>query len=288
MKLSSIHHVSAITADALDCIEFYAGVLGLDAIVQPTDRGRPDAPRLEFTPTVGGSRRSLVFTAMPGTREGRSGAGMVHLIQWTVAGADAIEFWSERLEAAGVGARPGDRLHTLRFGDPEGLQHELIVDPAGVASPGRSGPIRPGCELRGIAGVRAYSRVPAASADLLAGRLAFVSADNKSFGIGHDARGGNYSYDDPPSERGLLGAGTVHHVAWACDPADQSAWRQRVIGMGARVTPILERAGRRSFYFREPSGVLFEVAARRPRVATPEDGPLMFPPTAELRLPTAA
>ena len=287
MRLQGIHHVAAITADALDCIEFYGGILGLETVARPTDRARADAPRLDFATARRDSPRTLTFASVPGTLRGRAGAGMAHRIRWRVAESDALGFWTARLQAAGVAAQRVERPESVLFTDPEGLAHELVVAPGPEGRARRSGPIPTGWELQELDGVRAYARLPEPSADLLAGRLEFV-ADRDGFALGGGA-GGTYAYDDPPSERGIQGAGTVHHVAWACDPGDQLAWRQRVIGMGAKVTPILDRASSRSFYFREPSGVLFEIAAHQRRAPAPEEGdPLLFAPTAELQLPATA
>jgi len=86
-----------------------------------------------------------------------------------------------------------------------------------------------------------------------------------------DKRGGRYLFDPAPAERGVPGAGTVHHVAWASQDSDQVAWRERVIAEGAHPTPVIDRYWFKSVYFREPSGVLFEVATMGPGFAVDED-----------------
>jgi glyoxalase family protein len=113
--------------------------------------------------------------------------------------------------------------------------------------------------------VRAYSSEPEASRALLEGTLGFGAADGGWEARG-DRRGGRYFYDDPPpeAERALQGAGTVHHVAWASSPEEHEAWRERVIAAGMRPTPVIDRFYFRSVYFREPSGVLFEIATLGP------------------------
>src|SRR5207237_8075004 len=77
-------------------------------------------------------------------------------------------------------------------------------------------------------------------------------------------RGSHYAYDEPPSEPGIPGAGTVHHVAWASPPEQHEAWQERVAASGAHPTPVIDRFYFRSIYFREPSGVLFEIATIGP------------------------
>ncbi len=116
--------------------------------------------------------------------------------------------------------------------------------------------------LQGFDGVRAYSMAPGASSALLGGLASLLPATDSRHAV--SSRGGLYAYDEPPAERGLNGAGTVHHVAWASTPAEHEAWRERIIAGGARPTPVIDRFYFKSIYFREPSGVLFEIATLGP------------------------
>jgi glyoxalase family protein len=292
MRLDGIHHVTAITADREACVDFYAGVLGLTALPSFTDEEHPDRCQLRFGDPAGSPGSVLSFIAAPGIGLGRAGAGTIHRTAWRVADVDGLGFWLERLSDAGVEVEPLDetaRGTALRFRDPEGLAQELVTDASGdppLAT--RSASVPAEYALRGLDGVRAYSRAPGPSADLLAGRLGFAPADPDSYRI-EGVRRATYSHDEPPRMRALEGAGSFHHVAWTCEEADQRAWRQRVIGLGARVTPILERRHARSFYFREPSGVLFEIATREPGVILDAaQGRTWAPPTTEIPLPAAA
>ena len=124
--------------------------------------------------------------------------------------------------------------------------------------------------LQGFDGVRAYSSRPEASRDLLESALQFEPRGGAWEARGA-TRGGLYAYDEPPAERGLGGAGTVHHVAWASTMDDHEAWRERVAAAGLRPTPVIDRFWFRSVYFREPSGVLFEIATLGPGFAVDED-----------------
>jgi glyoxalase family protein len=234
----------------------------------------------------------LSFLVRPETGEGRAGAGVVHRIRWRVASIDALVYWYERLENAQVQVRrveAGGRAAALRFTDREGLAHELVIDDSG------NEPLLPYSAmvpdehaLRGLDGVRAFSSRPGPSADLLAGRLGFMAAGSGAFQAEGAGRNASYSCDEPPRGRALHGAGSVHHVAWMCEPNDLPAWRQRVIGLGAHVTPILDREHYRSIYFREPSGVLFEIASRGSMKRRAAPRPPAEPPTTEIRLPAAA
>jgi glyoxalase family protein len=122
--------------------------------------------------------------------------------------------------------------------------------------------------LQGFDGVRAYMSDPDRSAELLAETLEFSSRDQGEGGVLWEARGERrgsiYAYDEPPAQTGLQGAGTVHHVAWASSVEEHEAWRDRVVEAGMRPTPVIDRFYFRSVYFREPSGVLFEIATLGP------------------------
>ena len=119
-----------------------------------------------------------------------------------------------------------------------------------------------------LSGARAYGRQSVSSADILAGRLAFEVTGPDSYSVEGERGRSVFVFDPPPAERGRVGTGTIHHIAWACDDG-LPAWRQRVIGMGCRATPVIDRGHCRSIYFREPSGVLFEIATRGRDIAEP-------------------
>jgi glyoxalase family protein len=293
MKLDGIHHITAITADRARCIAFYAGVLGLNVLEETPDGDQGDDGRLHFGDARGRPGSIFSFFVVPGAQGGAAGAGMVHRIRSRVSDLGALGFWSGRLSDAGHDAELVEAprgVPALRFRDPEGLEHELVPDfSRDEPLVARSESIPPAYALCGFGGVRSYCRTPGPTADLLAGRLSFAGSDPGTYWIAGPRRTAYYSCDEPPPERGVQGAGTVHHVAWTCEEEDQTAWRQRVIGLGARVTPILERERSRSIYFREPSGVLFEIATRAPgRAAEPGDDGAWARETTELSLPTAA
>jgi glyoxalase family protein len=262
MKLHGIHHVTAITGDPDRCIEFYAKLLGLARL---PDAEGPNGRVLRFGDELGRPGSTLCFIARPGARPGLAGAGMVHRIRWRVADLEVLDFWSRRLDAAGVEASyedPSAGEALLEFADPEGLEHELVpVGPERLALVARSADLSPHRALRGFDGVHAYCREPVSTADILAGRLGFDALDETAFAVAGPRRRAHYVLDPPPRRRGLAGAGTVDHVAWWGHREDQSVWRQRVIGLGIRVSPVLSRGPLESIFFREPSGVLFEIAA---------------------------
>jgi glyoxalase family protein len=164
--------------------------------------------------------------------------------------------------------RKGGRL---RFPDPEGLAHELAVSDVQDEPLVAEHPEIPAAHaLQGFDGVHAYSADPEASRTLLEGALDFEPRGDRTWEARGERRGGFYVYDEPPVERGFGGAGTVHHVAWASTQDDHEAWRRRVLEAGAGPTPVIDRFYFKSVYFREPSGVLFELATIGPGFTTDE------------------
>ncbi len=159
----------------------------------------------------------------------------------------------------------------LRFRDPEGLQHELVVVESGDAPLTASHPEVPAEHaLQGFHGVRAYASSPDRSRALLEDGMAFTPV-GEGWEARGEQRGSTYVYDAPPADPGIPGAGTIHHVAWATTMDEQEEWRDRVAAAGARPTGVIDRFYFRSVYFREPSGVLFELATMGPGFATDED-----------------
>ena len=283
MKLEGIHHVTAITGDAPRNLDFYARVLGLRLVKKTVNQDDPTVYHLFYADEKGSPGADLTFFEYPGAAPGRAGDGMVHRIVWRVGSAEAIDFWADRLGAEGVDSAPVDGR--LRFSDPEGLEHELVVSGSSDAPLIADHPEVPSeMALEGFDGVRAYAGEPDASRGLL-GTLGFEPADD-GWELRGEQRGGLYAYDAPPAEAGQPGGGTVHHVAFASQMDDHEAWRDRAQEGGAHPTPVIDRFWFRSIYFREPSGVLFEIATMGPGFTTDEDADhlgesLVLPPRFE-------
>ncbi len=266
MRLDGIHHITGITGDGQRCLDFFAGIMGLAFIGRDRDFEAPDSHLIRLGQEPGRPGGVLSFIEAPGIRHGRAGNGMLHTLTWTVRSPAALSYWADRLADAGIEARPveanghGPRL---AFSDPEGIGHELVADASGGGAGLSLGSatIPPEHVVLGLTGARAYGRESVPSADILAGRLGFAVTGPQSYAVESEQGSSAFAFDAPPAERGLVGAGTLHHIAWACEDG-LPAWRQRVIGMGCRATPVIDRGHCRSIYFREPSGVLFEIAMR--------------------------
>jgi glyoxalase family protein len=269
MQLEGIHHITCITGDAAANVDFYVGTLGLRLAKKTVNQDDPSVYHLFYGDEHGSPGHDLTFFEYPGARPGRAGAGMVHLLVHRVGSEASLDFWAERLGAAGVAVErePG----SLRFADPEGLAHELLVDESGDEPLIADAPDVPAEHaLRGFAGVRAYGD-PARTAPVVESILAFDRRGEGSWEVRGSRRGGTYDIDPAPPEAGIPGAGTVHHVAFAMEMADEDAWREHVAQSGLRPTPIIDRFYFHSVYFREPGGVLFELATMGPGFTADQD-----------------
>ena len=250
MKLDGIHHVTCITADAPRNVEYYTGVLGLRLVKKSVNQDDPTVYHLFYADEDGTPGSDITFFEYPNAREGRAGAGMIHTVVWRVGSEEALEFWRER-----VGSVP--------FVDPDGLRHDLVVADVPDAALIADHPEIPReMALQGFEGVRAYGEEP----------TSFLEALGFEDGLTRgESRQGWIAYEPAPELGGIGGSGTVHHVAWACGLDDQEAWRERVETAGGHPTQVIDRFWFRSIYFREPAGVLFEIATLGPGFAADED-----------------
>jgi glyoxalase family protein len=257
MKLEGIHHITAITGDAPGNVSFYTGVLGLRMVKKTVNQDDPTVYHLFYADEEGDPGSDLTFFEYPGVAPGRAGAGMVHRIVWRVASEAALTFWEKRLADA-------QRVEGgLRFSDPEGLEHELrVVDTPDPPLIAEHPEIPAELALQGFEAAHAYTLDPGDSREFLE-ELEFAALGEHEFEARGELRGGRYLYD-VTTQAGRQGAGTVHHIAWASPISDHEAWRERVLAAGGRPTPVIDRFYFKSIYFREPSGVLFEIATIGP------------------------
>jgi glyoxalase family protein len=213
----------------------------------------PTVYHLFYADEQGSAGSDITFFEYPGAPKGRAGDGMVHTVAFRVGSGEALDFWQAR-----VGGTITDG--SLTFEDPEGLTLQLVVDKSGERPLVAEAPDIPEIyRLRGFAGVRAYAAAPERSERLLRA-LGF----EEGWVARGDDRSGFYVYDPAPEARGLQAGGTVHHVAWASTIDEHEAWRQKVMEGGGQPTPVIDRFYFKSIYFREPSGVLFEIATMGP------------------------
>lgn len=270
--LSGIHHVTAITADAQQNMDFYCGVLGLRLVKLTVNFDDPGSYHLYYGDELGQPGSIMTFFAWPGAPRGRSGPPQVTATAFAIP-ADAVEFWRERLQQFKVRAGPGESRfgeRVLSLEDPDGIRLELVATDQVAGPLPAGGPIPPAQAIRGFYGVTLTEDEYEKTEQLLAGVMGFRPAGNEGRRFRYRAGGGDFaSVVDlqcvPDAPRGGMGAGTIHHIAFrAPDDAQQQAWRGRLTGLGYSVSPVIDRCYFHSIYYREPGGVLFEIATDPP------------------------
>ena len=269
MKIEGIHHVTCITGDAPRNVDFYVRVLGLRMVKKTVNQDDPSVYHLFYADEKGSAGSDITFFEYPGAPHGRAGDGMIHTTVFRIGSEASLDFWAERLGDEGIATERDGR--SLRFQDPEALGLELMVTDAPDEPLTADHPDIPGeHRIQGFEGVRAYSSAPGNSRGLLEAGLGLEPGPDDTWTAVGERRRGWIAYDAPPPERGLSGGGTVHHIAWASETDEQDAWRERVKDVGMHPTPVIDRFWFRSVYFREPSGILFEIATLGPGFTTDE------------------
>ncbi len=276
--LGGIHHVTAIGGDPQRTLDFYAGILGLRFVKRTVNFDAPDTYHLYFGDEAGRPGTILTFFSWPGGAPGRRGTGQVTGISLSVPGG-ALPFWTERLAARGITAEPRSHFGepALSFHDPDGLALELVApsadDPRGERS---AGPLPPEAAIRGVFGVTLTEANAGRTAALLQETLGFrplqQDGPRTRYAVGPGTPGALLDLISAPDvSGGTVAVGTVHHVAWRTpDDGAQRVWRQQIDALGYHVTPVIDRLYFHSIYFREPGGVLFEIATDPPGFAIDE------------------
>ncbi len=270
MKLQGMHHITMITGDAQKNVDFYADVLGLRLVKKTVNFDAPEAYHLYFGDDHGSPGSILTWFEFAGAQRGQAGAGMIHTIALSVASEAALDFWSRRLCARGHASERGEG--SLGFADYDGLRFELAI------GDGRNPPLRaPHPEIPaehaigGVEGARAYiGRGLEVDRGLLTDTLGFAEGAAGEYRLDGGERQFQWGYDES-AQRGLPGAGTVHHIAWHSRDEDHESWRARVGDAGMQVTPVIDRDYFLAIYFRQPQGILFEIATTSPGFAVDED-----------------
>jgi glyoxalase family protein len=271
--LLGIHHITAIAGEAQQNVDFYAGVLGLRLVKRTVNYDDPGTYHLYFGDDRGRPGTLLTFFPWPGAPRGRHGVGQASVVSFSVS-PDSLGFWEERLASREITA---ERLESpfdepaLAFSDPDGLRLELVADPReDLGHPWTASSVPVGQAIRGFHSVALLEHTSDDTEALLTEVMGFglvkAVGHRRRYGVGE---GGLATWVDvvsaPDSSPGHVAVGTVHHVAWraATDEAQQR-WRQRLVEASLAVTPVLDRRYFRSIYFREPGGVLFEIATDPP------------------------
>jgi glyoxalase family protein len=277
-NLPGIHHVTAITGDVQKCVDFYVGVLGLRFVKKSINQDVPDTYHIYFGDYVGSPGTAMTFFGWPAWPKRRTGSGQVTTVSFTVP-QRSLDFWNNRLSKLGVEAGRTSRFGTdaIVVADPDGIELELIAQSSDQPwVPWRDSPVDEEHAIRGFHSVAMTVAEATATFDLLVKTMGFRT-------VAHEGRrtrfetgpGGPHAILDviesPEGSEGEESIGTVHHVAWrAVDAGHQAEWREVLVKAGRDVTPVIDRYYFKSIYYREPGGVLFEIATDGPGFAVDE------------------
>jgi glyoxalase family protein len=276
---SGIHHVTAICGEPQRNVDFYAGLLGLKLVKKTVNFDDPGTYHLYYGDGAGNPGSIMTFFPWAGAPKGRIGAGQLTVTSFSFP-ASSLGYWTERLVESGVRfEKPEDRFGetVLRLPDPDGLRLELVAATDDRREGRAGGPAPAEHAVRGFHQVTLASADPAATAQLMTETLGLRQtgeAEGRTrFEAGDGGPGNTVDVADGTGfPQGTMGVGTVHHVAFRVpDEEIQLELRERVAALGYNVTPVLDRNYFRSIYFREPGGVLFEIATDPPGFAADED-----------------
>jgi|SRR5579884_1967551 len=274
-----LHHVTAIASDPQRNLDFYTQVLGLRLVKLTVNFDDPTTYHFYFGDAQGRPGTLLTFFPWIGMPQGRQGTGETIAVSFAVP-QDALGFWAERLKRREVqvdpitalGGEPG-----LAFDDPDGMRVELVASKSESRGDTWTGaPVAPEHAIGALHSVTLAEEGYETTARLLTETLGFRLAGQQENRFRYEvAAGGAGTYVDllclPDAQPGRMGAGTIHHIAFrAPDDAQQLAWREELVRLRVNVTPVMDRQYFHSIYFREPGGVLFEIATDPPGFAIDE------------------
>jgi glyoxalase family protein len=275
-KIAGLHHVTAIASDPQRNLDFYVGLLGLRLVKRTVNFDDPGTYHFYFGDACGTPGTILTFFPWPGARRGHRGVGQIEATAFAIS-SQSVGYWLDRFRqqhvtAEKTSARFGEEV--IRFTDPDGLLLELIasdslgkteswIDPAAAGPEDHS--------LRGFHSVSAALEGYERTAKLLTESFGYrlVEESGNRFRFAAPSESGPGRIVDllcmPDSRPGAIAAGSVHHIAFrAKDDAEQLQWREHLVELGYNVTPVIDRTYFHSIYFREPGGILFEIATEPP------------------------
>ena len=292
--IPGIHHVTAIAGEPQQNIDFYADFLGLRLVKLTVNYDDPETYHLYYGDEDGHPGTILTFFPWPGAPRGRKGAGQVTTTSFSIP-RGSVEYWVERLGKHGVGfTGPVDRFdeQLISFSDPDGLNLELVAHSGERRNGGSRGSVPREHAIRGFFGVtlseEGYEKTSSLLTETMGFKLIKQEGDRFRYAAGSGGPGALVDLLCQPDARpGVVSVGTVHHVAWRTpDDGQQKMWREELVEAGLNVTPVIDRKYFHSIYFREPGGVLFEIATDPPGFAIDERREelgtrLMLPPQLE-------
>jgi glyoxalase family protein len=279
VKLRGIHHITAIAGDPQPNLDFYTQVLGLRFVKRTVNFDDPSTYHLYFGDRTGRPGSAITFFTWPGARRGRRGAGQVLAISFAIPQGTA-QYWEARFKELRVfGEVISERFNNrvIRFLDPDGLMLELIESrQLADIDLGFTSNVPAEFAVRGFHAptLEVSNREPT---EQLLGQLGFEligsEKSRRRFSLNRDFSSAQLDLLGPgEGDFGVTAAGTVHHIAFCCrDDEEQLLWREKLVGLGLHVTPVIDREYFHSIYFREPGGILFEIATEGPGFTVDEE-----------------
>lgn len=278
-RLNGVHHVTAITQDAQRNVDFYSGLLGLRLVKKTVNFDDPQSYHLYYGDRTGTPGTLLTFFVWPGASAGRIGSGEPSKLTYEIP-KGSLAWWQARLREAGVVVSDGEPLfgaQTVSLRDPDGMQVDLAEsDTPRSGTSWTGGDISEDTAIRAIGGVTLARTAKLNSDELYTKHLGFeeigTERGRRRFAVGEGSSLGFVDVVEPET-RGLgrMGAGTIHHVAFRTpDDETQLRWLTDITQLGLHVSPVMDRNYFHSIYFREPAGILFEVATDGPGFAVDE------------------
>jgi len=279
-RVNGLHHITAIAGPPQENLDFYAGLMGMRLVKRSVNQDDPGTYHFFFADAEGHPGSDLTFFPWPQLAPPRMGHGLAVEVSLEVP-VGTLDFWGQRLERYGaavgrIETRFGDRV--LALVDPHGLKLAL-VEPASPHNrsftPWEQSGVDADMQIRGLYGAQVWERAAQETVQFLTATLGFEQLASERgwtrYGF-RDVAGVIDLRETPDERRGAWGVGTVHHLAWRVDDeAHQLVMREQIASGGSRPTPVIDRFWFKSVYFREPGGVLFEIATEGPGFGVDED-----------------
>jgi glyoxalase family protein len=279
-SVNGLHHITAISGPAQENVDFYAGVLGMRLVKKSVNQDDPGTYHLFYADAEGHPGSDLTFFPWAQMAPPRMGHGLATEVSLEIPPGSS-DYWGGRLQKygariEGTETRLGVRAVTLS--DPHGMRLALVEGAAGsqrVFAPWNGSPVAADRQIRGLYGAQIWERDPASTAEFLTSVLGFERLGEENgwtrYGFAN-AAGVIDVRDAHDTRRGAWGVGAIHHLAWRVDDgAHQLAVRRQIEAAGSQPTPVIDRFWFQSVYFKEPGGVLFELATDGPGFAVDED-----------------
>jgi glyoxalase family protein len=264
--------VTSITGDVQKNVDFYVTVLGLRFVKKSINQDVPDTYHLYFGDYLGSPGTAMTFFGWPAWPKRRAGSGQVTTVAFTIP-EGSVGFWTARLRKLGVDAARSTRFDAdvITIHDPDGIELDLVTGESSLElTEWRDGPVPPEHAIRGFHSVALTIAEAQATVDFLTQTMGFREKSREDRRIRFETGGGGPDsildlIESPEGPVGEESIGTVHHVAWrAPDDRRQAEWRDLLVAAGRNVTPVIDRWYFKSIYYREPGGVLFEIATDSP------------------------